>query len=51
MVLKPGGASKSVGELKPQVLKHYLNRSEMGPRYLWFLKSFSGDTHGLKRQV
>lgn len=43
--------SESVGELKPQMLSHYLNRSEMGPRYLWFFKSLSGDIHSLKIQM
>lgn len=31
--------------------RHYLNRSEMGPGYLRFLKSFSGDIHRLKPQI
>ena len=43
--------SESVGELKPLMLSHYLNRSEMGPWYLWFFKRLSGDIHSLKIQM
>lgn len=54
VVPKPGWASESVGELNKTKTRrpgHCLSRSEVGTGYLWLLKSFSGDTHGLKTHV